>query len=107
MGDIVWFKVMAVLFALGGLVLILLGLKIWKKQKMELMISYHCDKFSEENKRAYCTLAGIGVCLIGAGLAVSGICTAFIQSLLTLIPLAVGLVLGIALVVTAIVRYNH
>ena len=74
---------------------------------MDLIISYHCDKVSEENKPAYCKRAGIGVFIIGIGLGLSGICTVVLQSVYAFIPMTVGVVLGTALLISAIVKYNH
>ena len=107
MYDIVWFIVISILFVLLGIVFIRLGLTIWKKQKMELIISYHCDKVSEENKTAYCTLTGIGVFVIGIGFIFSGICAALTQSVLIFVPMTAGLAAGIVLLVLAGRRYNH
>ena len=107
MSDLVWFIVIGILFGLLGFVFILLGWQIWKKQKMNLIISYHCDKVRENNKRAYCTRSGIGVFLIGIGFLLSGICTAFSQSVLVFVPMTVGLVFGIALLASAGIKYNR
>lgn len=65
MNDSVWFLVIGVLFLLLGIVFVGLGLAIWKKQKTDLMIHHHCDKVTEENKPAFCTLSGVGVFAIG------------------------------------------
>ena len=107
MDDIIWFIVISALFVILGFVFVWLGLAIWKKQKMELIIRYHCDKVNEENKPAYCALSGIGVFVIGIGFILSGICSAFLQSILTFIPLTVGLVAGIVLLILAGIRYNQ
>ena len=107
MSDFVWFIVIGVLFALLGCLLVYLGRQIWKKQKMDLIIRYHCDKVSEENKPAYCRLAGIGVFLMGIGFLLSGICTVWIRSVLTLVPMTLGLVSGIALLAAAVMKYNR
>ena len=107
MNDIVWFIIIGVIFIALGLLFIWLGLNIWKKQKMNLIISYHCDKVSEENKQAYCRLAGIGVFIIGVGFGFSGICIIILQSLYSFIPMTVGLILGITLLISAGKFYNH
>ena len=107
MSDLIWFIIIGILFVLSGVLFIVLGRQIWKKQKMELIISYHCEKVSEENKQAYCMLFGIGVLMIGIGFLLSGICTVWVRSVLAFIPMTVGLVLGIALLISAIVKYNR
>ena len=107
MYDIVWFIVISVLFIVLGIVFIQLGLAIWKKRKMELIIRYHCDKVREENKTAYCTLAGIGVFVTGIGFILSGICALLTHSLFVFVPMAAGLAAGLALLILAGKRYNH
>ncbi len=107
MNDYIWFILTGVLFALLGVLFAVLGWLIWKKQKMNLIIRYHCDKVREENKEAYCKLAGIGVLLMGLGFLLSGVFTVFFQSVFTFIPMAAGLVIGIALLISAVVKYNH
>ena len=107
MEEFVWFIAVSVLFVLLGIIFIRLGLAIWKKQKMELIIRYHCDKVKEENKPAYCTLAGTGVFVTGIGFILSGICSALMQSVLIFIPMAAGLAAGIALLILAGTRYNR
>ncbi len=107
MSDSVWFIFICVLFALLGLVFLRLGWLIWKKQKMDLIIMYHSDKVSEENKPAFCSLSGIGVLVIGIGFVLSGICTVLFQSVSAFIPMTAGLVLGIAMLASAIIKYNR
>ena len=107
MTDFIWFIIIGVLFMLLSLVFIRLGWLIWKKQKMDLIISYHCDKVIEENKQAYCMLSGIGVFIMGVCFGFSGICTAFLQSVYIFIPITVGFALGIALLAAAGIKYNH
>ena len=107
MSDLVWFIVIGVLLAFLGIVFIMLGWKIWKKQRMDLIISYHSDKVRDENKQAYCTLSGSGILIMGFGFLVSGICAFFIRSAFVFAPMTAGLVLGIALLISAVIKYNR
>ena len=107
MSDFVWFVVIAVIFLLLGLVFIMLGLQIWEKQRIDLIISYHSDKVREENKQAYCTLAGTGLFIMGTGFLLSGISTVFVHSILTFMPMTAGLVSGIGLLISAVMKYNR
>ena len=106
MSDFIWFIMIAVIFLLSGLIFMVFGWQIWKNQKMSLIISYHCDKVQEENKQVYCTLSGIGVFIIGVGFTLSGICTVFFQTVHAFTPMTFGLVLGIALLISAAIKYN-
>ncbi len=107
MHDSIWFIMTCLLFVLLGFLFIRLGLKIWKRQRMDFIISYHCDKVSEENKQAYCTLSGIGLLIMGAGFLLSGIGIVFIRSFLVFLPMTAGLVIGGAMLITAGLKYNH
>ena len=107
MSDFVWFIIIGILFALLGLIFIGLGWQIWSKQKMNLIISHHSDKVSEENKQAYCRLMGIGVFVMGAGFLLSGICTVSVRSALVFVPMTAGLVSGIMLLAAAVKKYNR
>ncbi len=49
-----------------GLLLITIGLVIWKKQKITLMHSYHYKNVKEEDKPKYCE--DIGKNIIGMGI---------------------------------------
>lgn len=107
MSDFIWFVIVGVIFALLSLIFIGLGLQIWKKQKMDLIIAYHCDKVREENKKAYCTLAGIGVFVMGIGFGLSGIGAVILQSVYAFIPMTAGLAAGTALLISAVMKYNR
>ena len=107
MSDLTWFIIIGALFILLGIVFVVLGIMIGSRQKMGLIISYHCDKVSEENKKKYCNIFGLGMFFIGMGFAVTGILSVILQSLFALIPMAVGLVLGIAFILGAIIKYNR
>ena len=106
MSDYIWFIIIAVLFFLLGLVFIVLGWLIWKKEKINLIIRYHCEKVKEENKQAYCKLFGIGIFVIGIGFLLSGVCTPFTQSVFSFVPMTAGLVLGMVLTFSSVIKYN-
>ena len=107
MSDFTWFIITSILFVLLGLVFIRLGWQIWKKQRTDLIISYHVDKVSEDNKQAFCTLSGIGILIMGIGFIFSGICTVFIRSVSAFVPMTAGSISGIALLISAIMKYNR
>ena len=107
MSDFIWFLIITFIFICLSILFIWIGLQIWIKQKTNLIISNYCDKVSDENKAAYCKRMGIGVIIIGGCLGISGVCSLFLQSVYALIPMTVGLVLGIALLISAIIKYNH
>jgi len=99
--------VAAILLCLVVLVLMVLGWLIWKKEKISLLHDYHYEKVSQENKKAYCTLSGLGVFLVGSGILVSGVIVAFTDSAWGFLAFAVGFAAGIPLNITAQCRYNR
>lgn len=107
MSDFIWFLIVGVMFVGLGLILIWIGLAIWKKQRTDLIIRHHMDKVADEDKQAYCRLFGIGGLAAGTGFVVSGICMAFTTGLISWIPMAIGLAGGILLMAAAVIKYNH
>ena len=107
MSDIHWFIVVGILFVLLGFLFIILGIKIRKDTRIDLIISHHVEKVREENKQAYCRLAGTGVLLMGIGFLLSGILSPLVRSALTFIPMSAALVFGIWLLIAAGKKYNR
>ena len=107
MGDFIWYIIVAALLFVLGILFIVPGLLIWLKLKMNLIISHHCEKVKEENKKAYCRLFGIGVFVIGLGFLLSAVCIPLVKTIFSFIPLTAGIVLGIVLIVSSIVKYNR
>lgn len=90
-----------------GLVFVVLGLLVWKKQMIKLLHDYHCDKVSEKDKQAFCALSGQGVVLIGAGIAAAGIVMVLTQSLYSMLFIFAGFAAGLAMLITAGIKYNR
>ena len=107
MSDFIWFLIISILFMILGMVFVWLGIAIWKKQRMDLIIRHHMEHVSGENRQAYCKLFGIGTIILGIGFVVSGIWMAFTADLLSWIPMTVGLLSGIILIAISVFRYNR
>ncbi len=107
MSDLLWFIIISILLLMLGILFIRLGYEISEKQRIDLIIAYHHDKVSEGNKHVYCMLSGIGVLIIGCGFLLSGICTLSVHSFYAFIPMSAGLILGIALLISAGIKYNR
>lgn len=56
-----------------GLLFIFLGCRIWKKEQITLIHSYHYKKVSEENKKNYTKEIGRSIVFIGIGMLLTGI----------------------------------
>ena len=96
----------SILVGLVGIVLILLGYMVWKKEKISLFHDYHYDKVSEEDKKAFCTISGIGVVLIGIGVFITAIIIGITNSMWCFIPFVVGFVVGLIMLIYAGIKYN-
>ena len=81
------------------------GLMIWIGRKVFLLHSYHYKNVKPEDFSAYCRLIGIGLTVMGLGIATTGILNIFYLPLWW-IPLVFGFVVGIAVLVIAQKKYN-
>ena len=91
-------------FAVGALCIIL-GLIIWLKQKISLVHDYHYKNVKKADVPAYCRLLGIGLIIIGAGIAVTGVFNLF-ESPLWWIPITIGFAAGLFIMHKAQMKYN-
>lgn len=89
-----------------GIVFVVIGCLIWKKEKASLLHDYHYDKVSKESKKAFCTISGLGVLSIGIGLLITAVILGMTNSALSFIAFAIGFVLGLALLICAENKYN-
>lgn len=72
-----------------------------------LLHDYHYDKVSAEDKKAFCTLSGVGVLVIGVGIFITGILIEITDSPWSFIAFAIGFVLGLGMLICAGIRYNR
>ena len=90
-----------------ALVFIYLGCLMWKKEKITLLHSYHYEKVSPSDKKAFCKISGWGVISIGIGLLVSAVIIGITDSVLSFIAFALGFVAGLVLLIYAGAKYNR
>ena len=88
-----------------GLLCVILGLLIWKKEKVSLIHDYHYQNVQEADIPAYARLIGIGLILIGGGICITGVLNLF-ESALWWIPLVVGILAGLIVMNKAQKKYN-
>ena len=91
--------------AVGG-VLITLGLLVWKKQMVKVLHDYHYKNVKEEDLPAYTRQMGIGQTIIGIGLCVTGLLRIFTDKAVAWSGLIAGLVIGVAVLHKAQMKYN-
>ena len=96
-----------IIVGLVGIIIIVLGYLLWKKERISLLHDYHFDKVSEENKKAFCALSGMGLLSVGFGLLVTAILLCITESLWSFIPFVAGLAVGLWLLILAGNTYNR
>ena len=90
-----------------GILLIVLGCLLWKKEKITLLHDYHIDKVTPENRRAFCKLSGIGLIVIGSGLLITSMILGITDSAYSFICFAVCIAMGMVLLIVAGMKYNR
>ena len=88
-----------------GMLCIVMGLLIWKKERISLIHDYHFRNVRKEDIPSYCRLIGIGLILIGAGICITGILD-LSGSAFWWIPMLSGMITGILVMNRAQKRYN-
>lgn len=96
-----------IIVGLVGIIIIVLGYLLWKKERISLLHDYHYDKVSEENKKAFCALSGMGLLSVGFGLLVTAILLCITESLWSFILFVAGLAVGLWLLILAGNTYNR
>lgn len=99
--------IVAIIFGIVGIVFVVLGLLMWKKEMISLLHDYHYDKVKEEDKKIFCTISGVGVTTIGIGMLVTAVVGGIIDSPLSMIPFAVGFIVGLGCLIYAGAKYNR
>ena len=69
MENIIFFLIMEC----GSVLFFYLGFLLWKKGKINIIHDYHYKKVKEEDKKAYTSIMGKAMIVIGIGIAISGI----------------------------------
>ena len=102
-------KMVTALIIVGftGILFVLLGYLIWKKQKINLLHDYHYDKVSEEDKEAFCALSGKGVLIIGVSMLITAAIIGITDSPWSFIVFAIGFVMGMRMLIMAGNRFNR
>ena len=100
---IIGFGVMACV----GIVFLVMGYGIGKKEKISLLHTYHYSKVSEENKKAFCALSGIGLILMGLGILAAAVIFVITNSVWSFLVFAAGFAIGLTILIYAGRKYNR
>ena len=95
-----------IVFLAVGLLCIVLGFLLWKKQRISLVHDYHTRKIREEDVSAYTRLLGFGLLAVGAGCVLTGVVALGFEQPLGWIAFPVGFLAGLVLLVMAQKKYN-
>lgn len=90
-----------------GVLLIVLGFLLWKKEMITLLHDYNVDKVSPENRTAFCKLSGIGLIVIGLGLLITAVLLGITDSAYSFICFGVGFAAGLFALIAAGMKYNQ
>ena len=90
-----------------GVLLVVLGWLMWKKEMMTILHDYHVDKVSPENKKAFCKLSGISLVVIGIGLLITAVILGITDSAYSFICFAVCFAAGLFALIYAGMKYNR
>lgn len=95
-----------IIMSIISIILIIFGYLIWIKEKISLLHVYHYNRVSEEDKKAFCTLSGIGIIIIGIGIFITSILMIIINSSWSFISFFVGFIIGLSILIYAGLKYN-
>ena len=95
------------IYGLVGLLLLALGWMIWKKERIDLLHDYHRNRVSEEDKKRFCTLCGMGIGVIGLGMLLTAVLFAATGKLWSLFAFVLGFLVGIVMLIGTMVKYNR
>lgn len=83
------------------------GLSAVEKRKINVMHDYHYTKVKEKDKKAYTSVMGKAMILMGIGMTVSGVIGVFTVSVESGIPACVTFVVGLCIMIYGQIKYNH
>ena len=84
-----------------------LGFLIWKKERINLIHDYHYTKVKEKDKKAYTSIMGKAMIIMGIGMILSGIMCMVIYSAKCGIVFGISFILGLGMMIYAQIKYNH
>ena len=90
-----------------GVLLVVLGFLLWKREMITLLHNYHVSNVSPENRRAFCKLSGIGLIVIGLSLLITAVVLGITDSAYSFICFGVGFAVGLFALVAAGMKYNQ
>ena len=100
-----WFELFFLLIV--GILFFCLGWEIWKKEKISLIHDYHHKKVKDSDKKAYTTIMGKSLLIIGVGIILTGVVDFITHTLYGWWIFGIAFCIGLIIIVYAQVKYNH
>ena len=94
------------LMTILGTIFIFLGLRIWKKEQITLIHSYHYKKVSESDKKKYTEQMGKGIIVMGIGMLITAIIELLTRTSYGWIGFLICFVWGFIIILIAQKKYN-
>ena len=88
-----------------GAICIVLGVLLWKEQRISILHDYHYKHVKKDDIPAYTRQIGIGLIIIGAGIIITGVLNLAYSSLWW-IPLLAGFIIGLIVIYITQKKYN-
>ena len=99
--------ILSLIFGLVGLLFLAVGWAIWKKERIDLLHDYHRSRVREADKKPFCALCGMGVGVIGIGMLLTAGLFAVTEKLWSMAAFVLGFLVGIAMLIWAMRKYNQ
>ncbi|MBR4435208.1 MAG: DUF3784 domain-containing protein [Clostridia bacterium] len=96
-----------ILLSVVGTVFIIMGLVIWKKQKISLISSINSSKVSAENTPAFTAVIGKALIIIGIGIILTGVFDYGTLSMWGRIFFIATFAIGMIMMIYATKKYNR
>lgn len=90
-----------------GVLFVYIGWRIWKKEQITLIHSYHYEKVSEKNKKPYTEKMGKATILMGVGIALTGIADFIFHTSYSWCIFAICFIGGLVVMIISQIKYNH
>lgn len=98
---------MAVVLLAAGILFLILGWLIWKKEKITLLHDYHYAKVKPEDRKAYTGAMGKGLNAVGIGMIAGGVMQLTQYEAIGWCLLGAAFAVGLAVMIYAQMKYNR
>ncbi len=89
-----------------GLVFLFIGYRLWIKEQITLMHSYHYANVSDSDKKAYTKQMGISILIIGFGLIANAVVNYFFNTQIGWLVFILSFIVSAIIFVSAQKKYN-